>query len=198
MLRTTVPLIGALGFTRNTMLMNTQQQMRSHVVSTGTMLRIIIPARVEILALPFLGLFLSLLLAIVYASLAELTTMMPQIDNVNYWMALVFTAGLACAVFPISREFLLALGGRREVITLTPSSLCIRFSTLGIIQNREFDPNIVRALRLVPKEVDSPWPGGYIQFWYRRKDVSFARQISFSEAEVLIQLLRRTNLLPNA
>jgi hypothetical protein len=178
--------------------MDTQQQMRSHVVSAGTMLRIIIPARVEILALPFLGLFLSLLLAFVCSGLAELATKLPQIDRVNYWMRLVSTAGLACAVFPISREFLLALGGRREVITLTQSSLCIRFSTLGIIQNREFVPDRVRALRLVPQEPDLPWPGGYIQFWYRGKEISFARQISYSEAEVLIRLIYRSGLLPNA
>jgi hypothetical protein len=179
------------------MIMKTQQQMRSHVVSTGTMLRIIIPARVEILALPFLGLFLSLLLAFVYGFTAELATKWPQMDRVDFWMTFVGTSGLACAVFPISREFLLALGGRREIITLSPNMLCIRFSTLGMIYHREFDPNKVRALRLVLQEVDSPWHG-YIQFWYRRKEVSFARQISASEAEVLIQLLCRTGLLPNA
>lgn len=92
--------------------MNTQQLIRSHVVSTGAMLRIIIPARVEIFDLLFLGLFLSLLLAFVYGFIAELATKPPRINRVNFWMNFAVTAGLACAVFPISREFLLALGGR--------------------------------------------------------------------------------------
>ncbi len=176
--------------------MNTQQQIRSHVVSTGAMLRIIIPARVEILALPFLGLFLSLLLAFVFGLIAELATKWPRMDIVVFWMNFAGTAGLTCAVFPISREFLLALGGRREIITLTPSALCIRFSTLGMIKNREFIPDEVQALRLVPQEPDLPWPGGFMQFWYRGKEISFARQISYSEAEVLIRLIYRTGFLP--
>jgi len=177
--------------------MNTQQ-LRSQVVSTEAMLRISIPARVEILALPFLGLFLTLLLAFVYGFTAELATKWPRMDRVDFWMIFVGTAGLACAVFPISREFLLALGGRREIITLSPNMLCIRFSNLGIIENREFIPDEVQALRLVPQEPDLPWPGGFIQFWYRGKEISFARQISYSEAEVLIRLIYRTGLLPNA
>jgi hypothetical protein len=118
------------------MTMNTQQQIRSHVVSTGAMLRIIIPARVEILALPFMGLFLSLLLAFVYKLIAELPTQLHRMDKVDFWMGFALTTGLACFVFPISREFLLALGGRREIITLTSSALCIRFSTLGMIKNK--------------------------------------------------------------
>jgi hypothetical protein len=191
-------MILALGITRNTMLMNTQQQMRSHVVSTGTMLRIIIPARVEILALPFMGLFLSLLLVFVYGLTAELATKWPRMDRVDFWMTFVATAGFACFVFPISRDFLLALGGRREIITLSPNMLCIRFSTLGMIKNREFIPDEVQALRLVPQEPDLPWPGGFIQFWYRGKEISFARQISYSEAEVLSRLMYRTGFLPNA
>ena len=162
------------------------------------MLRIIIPARVEILALPFLGLFLSLLLAFLYSGFAELATKLPRMDRINFWMNLAGTVGFACAVFPISHEFLLALGGRREVITLTPNRLCIRFSTLGISQKRVFAPNEVRALRLVPQEIDAPWPGGYIQFWHIEEEVTFARQISYSEAEVLIRLIHRTGFLPNA
>jgi hypothetical protein len=178
--------------------MNTQQQIRSHVVSTGAMLRIIIPARVEILALPFMGLFLSLLLAFVYKLIAELPTQLHRMDKVDFWMGFALTTGLACFVFPISREFFLALGGRREIITLTSSTLCIRFSTLGMIKNREFIPDEVQALRLVPQEPDLPWPGGFIQFWYREKEISFARQISYSEAEVLSRLMYRTGFLPNA
>jgi hypothetical protein len=179
--------------------MNAQQQIRSQVVSTGAMLRIIIPARVEILAQPFLGLLLGFLLASCYASIADSATrLLLRMDRVDTWLNFAFAAGFAYFVFPISREFLLALGGRREIITLTPSSLCIRFSSLGIIQNREFAPDEVRALRLAPKEPDLPWPGGYIQFWCRGKEILFARQISYSEAEVLIRLIYRSGLLPNA
>jgi hypothetical protein len=179
--------------------MNTHQQIRSQVVSTGAMLRIIIPARVEILALPFLGLLLGFLLAFCYALIADFATkLLPRMDRVDTWLNFAFAAGLACFVFPISREFLLALGGRREIITLTPNRLCIRFSTLGMSQKRVFAPNEVRALRLVPQEIDEPWPGGYIQFWHIEEEVTFARQISYSEAEVLIRLIYRTGLLPNA
>ena len=178
--------------------MNTQQQIRSHVVSTGAMLRIIIPARVEILGLPFISLFLSLLLVFVYKLIAELPTQLHRMDRVESWMGFALTTGLACAVPTISREFLLALGGRREIITLTSSAMCIRFSTLGIIQNREFATSEVGPLLLVPREVDMPWPGGYIQFGHIRRTVTFARQVSLSEAEVLIRLIHRTGFLPNA
>jgi hypothetical protein len=178
--------------------MNTQQQIRSQVVSTGTMLRIIIPARVDIFGVLFLGLMLGCLLAFECAWIAEFTTKTPPIDRAYTWLNAASAALFACFIFPISREFLLALGGRREIITLTPSRLCIRFSTLGMSQKKVFAPNEVRALRLVPQEVDAPWPGGYIQFWHIEKEVTFARQISLSEAKVLIQLLCRTGLLPNA
>jgi hypothetical protein len=67
-----------------------------------------------------------------------------------------------------------------------------------MIKNREFIPDEVQALRLVPQEPDLPWPGGFIQFWYREKEISFARQISYSEAEVLSRLMYRTGFLPNA
>ena len=178
--------------------MNAQQQNRSQVVSTGTMLRIIIPARVEILAVLFLGLLLGFLLAFEYAWIAKFTTKTPPIDRADTWLNAAAAAFFTCFIFPISREFLLALGGRREIITLTPSRLRIRFSTLGVSQKKVFAPNEVRALRLVPQEVDAPWPGGYIQFWHIEEEVSFARQISLSEAKDLIQILYRTGFLPNA
>lgn len=172
--------------------MNRHRPFRFSVISADALLRIIIPARIELAGVLLLGYFLAFILAFGYVVIVDLATKMQPADKADTWLIFAFAVGLACFAFPIAREFLLALGGRREIITLTPSVLCIRFSTLGIIQNREFATSEVGPLLLVPREVDMPWPGGYIQFGHIRKTVTFARQVSLSEAEVLIQLMYRT------
>ena len=100
--------------------MNRHRPFRFSVISIDALLRIIIPARIELAGVLLLGYFLAFILAFGYVVIVDLATKMQPADKADTWLKFAFAVGLACFAFPIAREFLLALGGRREIITLTP------------------------------------------------------------------------------